>query len=135
DPAGGGEIVTPPPARAVEPARIRGGTQALSVDYGLTTHMLKQMNVPAVHDSGYIGTGVLVCILDDGFNNYSTHEALINTAIAPGMRRDFVDKDTVVTGVVNGGMHGTNVMGCIAGNKPGTYVGSGFGASFALGRT
>ena len=31
--------------------------------------------------------------------------------------------------------HGTWVMGCIAGNKPGTYVGTAPGATFALART
>jgi subtilisin family serine protease len=121
--------------RAATPARIARPGATLAIDYGMSIAMLKQMNVPAVHDSGYIGSGVLACILDDGFNNYPTHEAFQTIAIEPGMQRDFVDKDTVVTGVPAGGAHGTSVMGCIAGNKPGTYVGSGFGAHFALART
>ena len=136
-PAGGEfEIARPPagPSGAASPERARAN---LSIDYGLTTAMLKQMNVPAVHDSGYIGTGVLVCILDDGFNFHDKHEALRNVVIAPGMQRDFTEGDTVVTDTTSlfNLRHGTAVMGCIAGNKIGTYVGAGFGAQFALART
>jgi hypothetical protein len=130
-----GELAPAPPAPAVvSPARV---TLPQAVDYGRTLAMLKQMNVPAVHDSGYIGTGVLACILDDGFNYHEKHEALRTIVFAPGMKRDFVQGDTIVsdTTALTGLRHGTNVMGCIAGNLPGAYVGSGFGASFALGRT
>lgn len=135
DPAPG-EALPPRAAPAPQPPTAAERARAVaSVDYGMSIHMLKQMNVPAVHDSGYIGTGMLVCVIDDGFNGYPTHEAFQTIAIAPGMQRDFVDKDTVVTGVSGGGAHGTSVLGCVAGNKPGTYVGSAYGASFALART
>jgi subtilisin family serine protease len=119
------------------PARAREDLALLPpVDHGLTVGMLKQMNVPAVHDSGYIGTGVLVCILDNGFSFHEKHEALRDIPFAPGMKRDFVQGDTVVTDTTSFGLrHGTLVMGCIAGNLQGVYVGSGFGAQFALART
>jgi subtilisin family serine protease len=77
---------------------------------------------------------VLVCILDDGFKLHDTHQALQNAVIAPGRARDFVDGDLDVNNPESVG-HGTWVMGCIAANLQGTYVGSGFGAEFALGRT
>jgi serine protease AprX len=124
----------PPSPPSVAPARGRQDDAAPTIDYGRSLAMLKQMNVPAVHDSGYIGTGVLVCILDDGFKLHDTHEALQNVVIAPGRSRDFVDGDTVVTNPATIG-HGTWVMGCIAANRQGSYVGSGFGAQFALART
>ncbi len=132
----GGAELRPPPREAVLGAARREQLPA-AVDYGQTIAMLRQLNVPAVHDSGYIGTGVLVCILDTGFNHHDKHEALRDVPIAPGMKRDFVDGDSVVTDTLAliGLRHGTQVMGCVAGNRPGTYVGSGFGASFALART
>ena len=135
EPAAGGALPARPPAPA-SPARSWGELPP-AIDHGLTLAMLKQINVPAVHDSGYIGTGVLVCILDAGFNHHDKHEALRGVTIAPGMKRDFVGADTVVvdTTALIGFRHGTQVMGCIAGNLPGTYVGSGFGAQFALART
>jgi subtilisin family serine protease len=135
DEPGAIELPRGSPAPAV-PARARGAEAMTSVDYGRTLAMLQQMRVPAVHDSGYIGTGVLVCILDDGFNFHDKHEALRNVIIAPGRRRDFVQGDTIVIDTTQGALrHGTEVMGCIAGNLPGAYVGSGFGAEFALART
>jgi serine protease AprX len=135
------EIARPSPSSTVSPAspwaspaRARASQ---SINYGLTTAMLKQMNVPAVHDSGYIGTGVLVCILDDGFNYHEKHEALRNVVIAPGRQRDFTQGDTIVTDTTSivGLRHGTDTMGCIAANLIGTYVGSGYGAQYALART
>jgi hypothetical protein len=135
DEPGAFELLRGSPAPAT-PARARDAEGTTAVDYGRTLAMLKQMRVPAVHDSGYIGTGVLVCILDDGFNYHDTHEALRNVVIAPGRQRDFVQGDTIVTDITLGGLrHGTQVMGCIAGNLQGAYVGSGFGAEFALART
>ncbi len=135
---GGGDLPMTTPAPAA-PARAweRLGMPPPPVDYGRSLAMLKQMNLPAVHDSGYIGTGMLVCIIDDGFNYHEKHEALRDVLFAPGMKRDFVQGDTVVTDTTSlvGLRHGTQVMGCIAGNLQGAYVGSGFGAQFALART
>jgi len=135
--AGEFEFMRPAPASTPAPARARIDLAPAAIDHGLTTAMLQQMNVPAVHDSGYIGTGVLVCILDDGFNFHEKHEALRNVAIAPGRQRDFTQGDTVVTDTtaLTGLRHGTWVMGCVAANLLGTYVGSGYGAEYALART
>jgi len=130
------EMARPAPVSVPPPARVRLDLSP-PIDHGLTAGMLQQMNVPAVHDSGYIGTGVLVCILDDGFNYHEKHEALRNVVIAPGRQRDFTQGDTIVTDTtsLSGLRHGTYVMGCIAANRMGTYVGSGFGAEYALART
>ena len=119
--------------RAADPA----GTQRTAIDHGKLEVALGQLNVPALHDSGYIGTGVLVCLLDAGFSWHDRHEALSGRTIAPGYERDFVDGDTTVTDTTIGFAltHGTQMLGCIAGNLPGVYVGSGYGAEFALART
>ena len=125
------------PSAAAEPGTC---IMTTSINYGLNTAAVTQLGVPAVHDSGYIGTGVLVCILDEGFNFHEKQEALAPVVIAPGFERDFVDGDQMAsdtTGGVPGSCcnHGTWVMGCIAGNKPGSYVGTAPGAQYALGRT
>ncbi len=124
--------------RSATPRTEAAGAQGIGViDHGALETALRQINVPALHDSGYIGTGVLVCLLDAGFSWHDRHEALAGKIIAPGHRRDFVDGDTTVTDTTIGFFltHGTQVMGCITGNKPGVYVGSGYGADFALART
>ncbi|MBI5709028.1 MAG: S8 family serine peptidase, partial [Candidatus Eisenbacteria bacterium] len=126
-----------PPAEPapLAPPRETAGLSAAAVSYGQTAAMMSQIGVPAVHDSGFIGTGVRIAILDEGFNFYNKHEAT-RTATVVG-RRDFVDHDNFVTDTTQGFgfSHGTWTMGCMAGNKPGTYVGSAFGAQFLLART
>jgi subtilisin family serine protease len=122
-------------ASAREPATPFGlaGMQP-SIDYGLTLDFVVQIQAPAVHDSGYVGTGVLICVLDAGFNGWNTHEALAGIDVPAGHVRDFVQGDFDVTGGI-GFDHGGWVLGCIAGRRAGDYVGTGFGATFALART
>ncbi len=108
----------------------------LPVNYGQTSAVMNQMNLPAVHDSGYTGAGVLVAVLDDGFNWFDRQESMQHLAIPLTHQRDFVRGVWGVQDTTNFGMrHGTWVLGCLAGRKFGTYVGSAFDATFALART
>ncbi len=115
------------------PASSAGAT---ALDHGLLEGVLQQIAVPALHDSSYTGQGVLIAILDDGFTDFDIDEALAGRSYAPGHLRDFVDGDTIVTGPTRfGERHGTIVMGCLAANLPGRYVGAAPGADYALART
>jgi subtilisin family serine protease len=113
------------------------GLEGVSYVYGQNSGPVLQLNMAAVHDSGYIGTGVLVALFDEGFNYHNKHEALRMHSVPTGRRRDFVEGDTSVQDTLQsfGFQHGTWVMGCVAGNKDGTYVGTAPGATFALART
>jgi len=124
-------------ARPPEPAARGEAAAREAIAYGRSQSQLAQIKIPALHDSGYVGTGVLVCILDDGFNAHDTHEALKDQVIAPGFQRDFVQGDLDVTDPSNSFdfNHGSAVMGVLGGAKPGAYVGAAYGATFALGRT
>ncbi len=117
-------------------ARPDGALAATSLNYGFTRAQLQQMNVPAVHDSGYIGAGVMIAVLDEGFNSFDTHDAL-RTLDVGGRTRDFVDGDSNVQNPAAASVyrHGTWCLSAIGGNSPGAYVGPAFGASFALART
>ena len=124
-----------PPAPRVAADRALA---AQSLSYGRTWTQLNQIRVPAVHDSGYIGTGVKICVLDNGFNFHTKHEATRNALVPPGHERDFVQGDTVATDTVIAPasyQHGMWTFGCMAGNLPGQYVGAAPGATYALGRT
>src|SRR5262249_18084980 len=103
----------PPPSR-IEGLRGEAPARAI-LAYGHTASQLDQINVPALHDSGYVGAGVLICILDDGFNGHATHEALRGVVIPPGFQRDLVEGDLDPTDPAHPGtlLHGTWVMGCI----------------------
>jgi serine protease AprX len=107
-----------------------------AVDYGLTLAQLAQINLPAVHDSGYTGAGILICVLDEGFNNFDRHEALRDHVIPPERQRDFFRGIQSVQDTLDQGLsHGTWVLGVLAGRRFGTYVGSAFDAEYALART
>ena len=122
------------PVAPAPPAR--GGSTAVS--YGLTEAQLNQVDLPQVHFQGYTGVGILVCILDDGFNFYRRHEALKDVVIQPGRVRDFVGGDYDVQDTTAAPIafeHGAWTFAVLGGYKPGSYVGAAYGAEFALGRT
>jgi subtilisin family serine protease len=121
------------------PARVGGcvGLDCLAKNAGLSQSQLDQIHVSALHDSGYTGVGVLITMLDDGFNYSDKHEALRDRVIPLNLQRDFVRNQWGVqdTTAAFGLTHGTFCYGVIGGMKTGTYLGSGYGASFALART
>jgi subtilisin family serine protease len=105
--------------------------------YGMTAGELARLNVTALHDSGFTGAGVLICMLDEGFNYFDKHAATRNIDVG-GRTRDFVRGGTSVQDtVVSPGIyqHGQWTLGTIGGNAPGTYVGPAYGARYALART
>ncbi|MGD8305489.1 MAG: S8 family peptidase [Ignavibacteria bacterium] len=100
-----------------------------SLDYGHSYTPLYQIRVPQVHDLGYTGEGVLICIMDTGFNNLE-HEVFESVNII-GMW-DFVDRDPDAT---QGTQHGINVLSEIGGFKEGQLIGVSFDSDFLLART
>jgi serine protease AprX len=121
-----------PGAREAGPTSVRSAT---ALDYGYAASQLVQIGVPALHDSGYTGVGVRICMLDDGFNYHATHPALMNADILA--TRDFVRGVEDPTDLAHDSWftHGTETFSCIAGNQPGQYIGAAPGATFLLGRT
>jgi len=128
-----------PPAVPEPPGAVRAPSlpTAAQVLYGRTLGQLSRLNVPAVHDSGYIGSRVNVCMLDDGFNWYRKHEALRHIHIGGGSR-DFIRGVYSVQDTLDAAAlfeHGTWTLGALAGNAPGIYIGPGYDANLMLGRT
>ena len=121
--------------KALEPVLEAAPTESFVFDYGASLTQVAQLNVPALHSMGYSGHGVLICMLDSGFNNMN-HEALDHLDIVATW--DFVNGDANVfdeTGQMGNGDHGTKTLGTIAGYQPGELIGPAFGASFLLGKT
>lgn len=126
--------------RTATPARLENclGAGCITENAGLNQAALDQIHVSALHDSGYTGVGVLITILDDGFNYFDKHEALRNRVIPLDHQRDFVFQRWGVqdtTSIHGYSKHGMYCYGVIGGMLPGTYLGSGYGATFALAHT
>ncbi len=105
-----------------------------SFDYGDSYTQLQQINVPAVHDLGINGQGIIVGVLDAGFNNLP-HQAFANMNIIAAY--DFVNNDADVDdgSDMGDGTHGTETLSTIGGFKEGQLIGPAFGASFILAKT
>lgn len=121
------------------PARPRPATptpsQRLTYDYGPSWFQNFLMDVPAMHDLGFHGEGVIIALLDTGFNNLG-HEAFASLNVLA--THDFVNGDSTVSdqgGQMGSGFHGTLVLGTIAGFKPGELIGPAFGATYVLAKT
>lgn len=132
------------PLRDVHPIQPRSdgdeaNRSAAGTFYGESEAQLAQIDVIAVHDLGYTAEGVVVGILDTGFErshvafNDPTHPLDV---IAEW---DFVDDDPY-TGIeagdpANQHTHGTLILGTLGAYRPGEYVGGAYDASFILCKT
>lgn len=109
---------------------------SVDLDYGFAFTQLDLINVPALHDLGLYGQGVLICMLDDGFNLINMHEAFDSLDVVATW--DFIHDDELVddSGLdATEGWHGTRTLSCIAGYSPGVLIGPAFKASFLLAKT
>jgi serine protease AprX len=105
-----------------------------SLDYGTSFTQVNQINVPAVHDLGYTGQGVIICSMDAGFNNLA-HEVFDSLNIIATW--DFVNGDPNVgdEGDMGSGSHGTATLSTIGGFKEGQLIGTAFGSDYLLAKT
>ena len=103
-------------------------------DYGASFAQLQQINVPAVHDSGFTGQGVTICVMDAGFNRLN-HDAFLSMNIIAAW--DFVNNDPNVgdENDMGEGSHGTMTLSTIGGYAPGHLIGPAFNSSYILAKT
>lgn len=121
-------------AEIMDAARERAA-QRDGVNYGASLATLEQINVPAVHDMGITGQGIIVGMLDSGFK--TTHEALVDIPVLA--RYDFINDDEIVENEAGDPSsqhnHGTQTFSTAMGFKDGELVGPAFGASAILAKT
>lgn len=117
------------------PAKSNGPQQGHSLNYGSSFAQNAQIGANLMHDLGFNGSGVLVAMLDAGFNNLQ-HEAMDHLNILATW--DFVNGDSIVSdevGQMGNGNHGTLTLSTLAGFHEGQLIGPGYGADFVLAKT
>lgn len=96
-----------------------------SLSYGVSYRQLNALNIPELHDMGLTGGGVVIGVLDAGFNIDGT-----------GCLGDISISHTwnFITGSedITGNQHGTHVLSCLGGALEDKYYGAAFGAEFLL---
>jgi serine protease AprX len=110
-----------------------------ALSYGLSATQLQMINVPALHNQGFNGKGVIVAMLDTGFRK--THEAFA-AAFAEGRvlaEHDFIfndgNTDNEAGDALNQHDHGTYTWSTLGGALSGKLYGPAYGASFILAKT
>lgn len=115
---------------------VQNSNQNPNLDYGPSLTQLDQINVLPLHESGYSGQNVVVCILDTGFRK--SHEIFQQSNLiaewdfvnADGdVQQDFEDPDDYSDS------HGTGTWSVLGGYKPGELVGPAYNAKIILGKT
>jgi serine protease AprX len=104
--------------------------------YGPSEHQLEMLGVPEAHAMGFRGEGVLIGVLDSGFD--LNHEAFDQLSVLA--QRDFVynDDDTSFDprqDFPGQSSHGTTVLSAIAGYAPGKILGPAYRADYLLAKT
>jgi len=115
------------------PAKVKG--EGYGLDYGPSYPQLSLLNIPQLHQLGYDGSGVLVCLLDTGF--WLAHGCFDSLKVVATWDFIFGDEDVQDGPEDQPGQqdHGTSTLSVIAGFDEGELVGPAFGASYALAKT
>lgn len=105
-------------------------------DYGPSFGQLQLSDVPAVHSKGITGEGVLLGLLDTGFD-WKNHESLNDATVVAEYDFIFKDESTANDSLDNPSQHnhGTLVFSIVGGFKEGSLIGSAFGSEFILAKT
>jgi serine protease AprX len=114
------------------------GTSSDKLDFETTQESLPPYDQPIVmlngqrvHNSGFNGEGILIAVLDGGFENADNITSLEGLRNRNGIKGtfDFVEKKQNVYGYHT---HGSAVLSVLAGNIPESIEGSARGADFLL---
>lgn len=105
-------------------------------DYGPSYNQYSLSDIPIVQSKGIDGAGVLIGLLDTGFD-WKTPESLKGVKVVA--EHDFVFNDNNTANEANDvpgqDGHGTYVLSIIAGNKPGEIIGPAYNAGYILAKT
>ncbi|MBR1652877.1 MAG: S8 family serine peptidase [Alloprevotella sp.] len=107
--------------------KVKNEREHLTSYYGNAQQQVEMLAADRLHEAGYRGEGMLIGILDGGFNNADVITGF-NRANILGTR-NFVDPSV---DVYDEGSHGMMVLSCIGANTPHNLVGTAPEAQFYL---
>ncbi len=114
---------------------IASGLKSISsLDYGYAYGQIEQLNGISLHDQGFQGQGMLIGVLDSGFEDADLHP-VFDSLRANGQilgTKDFVNPGG---DVYREHYHGKSVLSCMAANSPGEMIGTAPKADYWLCRT
>ncbi|MEP0822825.1 MAG: S8 family serine peptidase [Ignavibacterium sp.] len=133
------ESLTRPPLeqKPVSPGFGLSKTPQTSIDYGISRTQVANIRVTEVHELGIDGRGVIVGMIDNGFNNHRSHEALRNIEIIDeyDFIHDLPSTQRQPWESASQGNHGATTLSALAGFKEGVLVGPAYRASLLLAKT
>lgn len=102
-----------------------------SYNYGNSYDQVHQLQVECLHNAGYKGEGMIIAVIDDGFNNVQNNPVFDSLQLQGRLlgTRDFVSRDT---NVFDDDYHGSYVLSTMAALSPGNLVGTAPKASYWL---
>lgn len=108
----------------------------ISADYGPSLNQYALSGIPALHEQNIAGEGVIIGLLDSGFD-WRDHEALVNTNVIA--EHDFVFNDDTTANQAEDSPsqhdHGTTVFSVVGGYKEGSIIAPSYKAAYILAKT
>ena len=105
-------------------------------DYGFSYPQISMLHIDSLHNLGLSGEGVMIGIMDTGFDTSHTVFSLLRAENRVVATYDFINNDSNVVdqpGVQR--THGTQVLSVLCGFEEGSLIGPAFGAEVVLAKT
>lgn len=109
-------------------------TTGTSADYGLSFQQVDMIDADCLHDLGFRGQNMDIAIFDVNFRYANTCTAYDSLQLQSRVKDvyNFARDTAFVYATSIPSSHGMNVLGCMAANIPGTYVGTAPSANYFL---
>jgi len=124
------------PIPQLETTSFRGPAKPAAFNYGQSQVQVAQLEIDSLHNSGLSGAGIVIGIMDTGFDtsHVSIRRAHDENRIIGTY--DFIHNDTDVMDLFDSQRaHGTAVLSCVGGFHEGNIIGTAYGANFILAKT
>jgi serine protease AprX len=131
------KISEPIEENSLIPHTIKKSSSTHNFDYGSSQTQNELSDISAVHDMGITGEGVIIGVLDTGFD-WKTHIALNDRTVIA--EKDFIYQDNETANDSKDSNssqqnHGTSVFSILAGFDEGNLIGPAFNSEFILAKT